>query len=243
MFRQIKYCIFFFAPVLSVAQTDLSQHVINSWGAFYDNGTSLSISSSVGEAVVFTAADSVNNLWLTQGFQQPDRTFSVLDVSGLTSLVSCIGNNDGKITAQATGGTGPYTYSWSDGQSGTILANLTAGNYTVTVTDASGNTASNAITLAEEQLKCGEVKIYKGFTPNGDSHNDTWRITGIENFSSQVTIFNRWGDIIWEGSNYDNVSIVWGGENKRGQLLPDGTYFYIVKYKDKTEKGWVELTR
>lgn len=227
----------------TVAQIDLSRTLLSS------NGQSSvvlwgEVSYSVGEPVVFTGSDSTFGFGLTQGFQQPDmNTFSVLDVTMLPASVSCIGNNDGKISASGLGGTGTYTYFWSDGQSGSQATNLSVGVYTVTITDASGNTASNSVTLLEEQIKCGEVKIYKGFTPNGDGHNDNWRITGIENFDNHVAVFNRWGDEIWEGNNYDNSTIVWSGENKHGQIVPDGTYFYVVKYKNKTEKGWVEVTR
>ncbi|MBI2269553.1 MAG: gliding motility-associated C-terminal domain-containing protein [Bacteroidetes bacterium] len=238
--RNITFLLF--VPVMLAAQVDLSHHVVDSWGSFYDNG-SISVSSSVGETVVFTGNDPTTNLWFTQGFQQPDFTFSVLNLTVVADPVSCIGNSDGKISAMATGGGGLYTYNWSGGQIGTLVDNLAAGTYTVTVTDVSGNTASDVITLIEEQVKCGLVKIYKGFTPNADGHNDTWRITGIENFTSHVSIFNRWGDPVWEGSDYDNNTVVWNGDNKRGQLLPDGTYFYVVKYDNKTEKGWVELTR
>jgi gliding motility-associated-like protein len=57
-----------------------------------------------------------------------------------------------------------------------------------------------------------------------------------------VSIYNRWGDLVWSGKNYDNVNVVWEGKNKNGQDLPDATYFYLVEIPDKTYKGWVELT-
>jgi gliding motility-associated-like protein len=52
---------------------------------------------------------------------------------------SCFNYTNGMATANATGGTAPYSYSWSNGQGGgqTVLG-IRAGNYTVTVTDASG---------------------------------------------------------------------------------------------------------
>ncbi|MES2593027.1 MAG: gliding motility-associated C-terminal domain-containing protein [Bacteroidota bacterium] len=90
------------------------------------------------------------------------------------------------------------------------------------------------------------LKVYHGITPNGDDHNDTWEIDGIENIPvNTVTIFNRWGDIVWKVDNYSNVSPkVWDGTNKRGGALPDATYFYIIEASGKVlEKGWVELTR
>ena len=51
---------------------------------------------------------------------------------------TCPGASDGTTTAIASGGTAPYTYVWSDTQTTAMAANLIAGTYTVTVTDANG---------------------------------------------------------------------------------------------------------
>lgn len=61
-----------------------------------------------------------------------------------TSNVSCFGGNDGSATVEASGGTPPYTYLWSNGQTGQTAANLTAGNYTVTVTGSAGSGTATA---------------------------------------------------------------------------------------------------
>ncbi|MFN3784725.1 MAG: hypothetical protein ACK4R6_12475 [Spirosomataceae bacterium] len=61
----------------------------------------------------------------------------------------CFGDNSGRILISATGGTGPYTYRWNTGATGTILTNLSAGSYTVTVTDAANCTKSLEVTLKE----------------------------------------------------------------------------------------------
>ncbi len=52
---------------------------------------------------------------------------------------SCFGTASGQITANVSGGTAPYTYLWTPGgQTGQTATNVTAGNYTVNVTDANG---------------------------------------------------------------------------------------------------------
>lgn len=52
---------------------------------------------------------------------------------------SCQGDTDGSITlGEPTGGTAPYTYEWSNGETGTSISNLGAGTYSVTVTDVTG---------------------------------------------------------------------------------------------------------
>ncbi|MBL7766810.1 MAG: SprB repeat-containing protein [Chitinophagaceae bacterium] len=50
--------------------------------------------------------------------------------------ISCYGGNNGSATAIPSGGTGPYTYLWSTGATTQSISGLTAGTYSVTVTDA-----------------------------------------------------------------------------------------------------------
>ncbi|HSY77902.1 MAG TPA: PKD domain-containing protein, partial [Bacteroidia bacterium] len=52
--------------------------------------------------------------------------------------VTCNGGTNGSATGSAAGGTGPYSYSWSNTQTTQIATGLAAGNYTLTVTDATG---------------------------------------------------------------------------------------------------------
>jgi gliding motility-associated-like protein len=93
--------------------------------------------------------------------------------------------------------------------------------------------------LPEPQIE--DLVIYNGVSPNGDGMNDTWKIKGIEGFpDNEVKIFNRWGTKIWESRNYDNDGVAWDATNKRGDRVPDGTYYYILEIKDvKTFTGWI----
>ncbi|MGQ0827654.1 MAG: PKD domain-containing protein [Bacteroidota bacterium] len=77
------------------------------------------------------------------------------------SDVTCTGGNDGTATVSTSGGTGTYTYLWSpSGETGSNISNLTAGTYTVTVTDNNGCTKSNSITITESGL------VSANFTPD-----------------------------------------------------------------------------
>ena len=68
-------------------------------------------------------------------------------LSATTSSTNAYCNqNNGSATANPTGGTLPYTYIWSNGQSTQTIINSTPGSYTVTVTDANGcTTIANTI--------------------------------------------------------------------------------------------------
>lgn len=63
--------------------------------------------------------------------------------------ITCHGDNSGSLTLSATGGTPPYRVAWSTGATNTRIGNLPAGDYSVTVTDQNGCSASLKVQLTE----------------------------------------------------------------------------------------------
>ena len=61
---------------------------------------------------------------------------TVLTVTFTAVDATCFGGSDGTVSTQAGGGTAPYLYNWNIPQSGSVISNLTAGNYNLTLTDA-----------------------------------------------------------------------------------------------------------
>jgi alpha-tubulin suppressor-like RCC1 family protein len=72
-----------------------------------------------------------------------------LSVSVSSTNVTCNGSIDGSATAIASGGTAPYTYSWSTGATTATILGAQAGTYTVTVSDADGTTIIETVTITE----------------------------------------------------------------------------------------------
>lgn len=64
--------------------------------------------------------------------------------------IACFGGNSGSATVAVSGGTGPFTYAWSpSGGNGATANGLTAGTYTVTVTDASSCSGTTTVTITQ----------------------------------------------------------------------------------------------
>ena len=75
---------------------------------------------------------------------------AVIDLSQtLSTDVSCYGSSDGSINLSVTGGSGNYSYSWSNGAETKDLADISQGSYEVTVTDENNCTRDTSITISQ----------------------------------------------------------------------------------------------
>ncbi len=123
-----------------------------------------------------------------------------------------------------------------------------SGWYTLTVVDSNGCLGYDS-TLVQVTNSGGCLKFPNLITPNFDFSNDTWVVTGLDKFEfAEVSIFNRWGNLVYTSSPYNND---WGGEVNEGATIdgnngkvPVGTYYYIVNLnegEDTIHKGYIEV--
>jgi len=47
--------------------------------------------------------------------------------------------------------------------------------------------------------------------------------------------------VVWEGENYDNASVAWDGNDRDGNVLPGGTYFYEITLNEASFTGFISL--
>lgn len=142
-----------------------------------------------------------------------------LVASNDTSIEYSIDGNQVELSAI---GDAPFNWTPSTGLSCTPCANPTATlqettTYTVTVTNAFGCTASDEVTVTVYYV----LVIPNIITPNGDGFNDKFKILGLPP-QSALSIFNRWGNLLFETSSYNND---WKADT-------DGTYYYVLKTPD-----------
>jgi len=111
------------------------------------------------------------------------------------------------------------------------------GWYYFTAFDSIGCPQQDSIYLSVE-LRASCLHIPDLITPDGDNFNDTWHIPHLHYFPNvEVSIFNRWGTIIYHTGSYQNE---WYGQiNKNNQtvlsntgVVPVGTYFFIMTLND-----------
>ncbi|MEO8085637.1 MAG: SprB repeat-containing protein, partial [Bacteroidota bacterium] len=83
--------------------------------------------------------------------------------------ISCFGGSDGAVSAIPTGGNSPYTYIWSSGATTALATGLSAGNYTVTVSDANGCTKTFTQSLTQPPDLVSSLQSQSNILCNGAS--------------------------------------------------------------------------
>ncbi|MBD3638456.1 MAG: T9SS type A sorting domain-containing protein [Crocinitomicaceae bacterium] len=121
-------------------------------------GYSCTVTDAVGCSV--TKSGSINNV-------------TIMNIGGTVTNVSCLYNSDGAITAQVTGGTAPYTYSWTSGATSATATGLTMGNHWVTVTDVNGCSKSKMFTVGNAATTTDCYCTIEGTVYLDDNNNCT----------------------------------------------------------------------
>jgi len=116
--------------------------------------------------------------------------------------------------------------------------------------DVNGNGNPNEVSDSDPTviiIPSSDLFIPDVFTPNDDGKNDNFVIKGISGKKVKLTVFNRWGNKVYEKSEYDNT---WNGyPNASGLILgnnklPQGTYYFIIEFANGEYKpitGYVVL--
>jgi gliding motility-associated-like protein len=145
------------------------------------------------------------------------------------------------------------TYSWTGSNiSNTIIPNpsaipdLALNMYIIDVTAGSCTGSDTLYVITADSLCTVSTNVTNAFSPDDDGVNDTWFVEAVAaSPNNKVFIYNRWGDVLREFTNYDNQSVVWDGKSASGVVLPTGTYYYIIELQDTSERlsGWVYITK
>ena len=119
--------------------------------------------------------------------------------------VLCFGNSTGSITTSLTGGTSAYLYNWSNGATTSTIAQLVAGNYTITGTDANNCTVDSTIIITQPTALA--ITLDSSFAPSCYGYSDGRIYTTTNGGVTPYTL--SWST----GPNTANIN-----------SLPNGTY-------------------
>lgn len=132
------------------------------------------------------------------------------------------------------------TFSWSGpngftgNQSPITITGGDLGIYTLDITNQYGCQTTKDIEVTRNTCFIPNV-----ITPNNDSANESLNLIGFG--VAKLEIYNRWGRKVYEKNDYIDE---WHGQNMSGGLLPDATYYYIIKLlTTEIKTGWIFLSR
>lgn len=158
----------------------------------------------------------------------------------IVGKASCSNQNSGMISGTISPADTEFRVSWQGAErrdeiftnESFEIENLGVGEYEVSIFSAMNNSLVQTQKIDIAELDCFDIgTLPQLITPNGDGLNDAFVIDAIlENptlfKSNRLTIFNRWGNTVFDAQPYQNN---WIGQGQNEQLLPEGTYYYLLK--------------
>uniref|UniRef100_UPI0004936129 Ig-like domain-containing protein n=1 Tax=Flavobacterium sp. KJJ TaxID=1270193 RepID=UPI0004936129 len=169
-----------------------------------------------------------------------------------SSINLAVGQNDDSSF------TGNYTLTQADVNAGSISNQATVSGLSksgIIVFDKSDSDDLGGDKPTVLELSGCVIKVFNAVSANGDSKNERFYIQGLECYpENTVQIYNRWGVIVFERDHYNNNDVAFRGFSegrvtiKESNGLPEGTYYYVLKYKDAQsnpheQAGYLYLTK
>ena len=122
--------------------------------------------SNLQQEIIRVTITSANGCSIVKNFTITEPTALVVTPS--QTNISCNGGANGSASVIVTGGTGAYTYAWSpSGGTAATATGLTAGTYTVTITDANLCQTTQSFTLTEPAALVATLQSQTNVSCNG----------------------------------------------------------------------------
>jgi len=137
-------------------------------------------------------------------------------VTDATDLITC----DGTATVMGAGGTSPYAYQWSNGQTGGSIGNLCVGTYDCYVTDANGCTTTGSGYVADASANTlDSILVFMNTSYPGVSILDTLSLGMVEDCTIDYSSVDSAGIVGYYYSAVDTVVITWALYDANGNTV------------------------
>ncbi len=158
---------------------------------------------------------------------------SILTDPGSLELTTQLCPNEGyRLTIPISNG----SYLWDTGETTRSILATGSGTHTFSAIDGNGCSFNGTITGVLDPLDLG-VTAPNVITPNGDGLNDRFEPDANGSKAVEVTIFGRFGNPVFQSPTLDKL---WNGRSN-SEPVPDGTYFYVLKYQPQCSEAPIEL--
>jgi len=146
-------------PACGAANGSISAAVsggTSGYNYLWSNASTASLISNVAAGVYTLTVTDANGCTAVQSSSLVNQNGPSI-TSGITTNPSCNGGSNGSIDITISGGASPFVYSWSNGQTSQDVTGLSAGTYTVTITDANSCVISNSYTINQPSALIANV--------------------------------------------------------------------------------------
>lgn len=128
-------------------------------------------------------------------------------------------------------------YVWQDGSTNDSLVVDAPGMYWATATTGCcSRTDTVMVTLGASGDPGGQHALVPNvFTPNADGSNDVFKVVDPEPDRYELSVFDRWGERTFHSTD---PKVFWDG-SYQGRAVPDGTYYYLLRYIERCGEGSV----
>lgn len=197
----------------------------------WSNGTTTNVAASLSASLFSVTVTDAKGCTLSRSIEITEPLGIVLNYQEPDSVVK--NATTGEISGFASGGIAPYTYSWSNGPTTAGIMNISAGIYTVTVSDANGCTSSKTFDIPIDDSGLGEYNGSSDFiiSPVPASSNANIKVSGLKSRIVDLTVFDNRG----QNMVSKRISVNNGFLNYDLDLSKFANGLYLIRIQGETE--------